>query len=282
LTTVETPLPADAAPDSTGDDYIDVDDLFAHRDDADTEDDRRYWCQQIVTKAMPLADHIASRFMGRGEGYEDLRQVARLALLKAVHRYDRSKGRFVSFAVPTIFGELRKHFRDNTWGMHVPRRYQEASLAARDAADELSQRMGRTPKAHEIADELDLSAEEFARINVAHQAYRPVSLDAAFPTAEDAGQTPASTHGAVDAGYAKVEDLVVLGELVRELPARERTILRMRFYDCLKQSDIARRIGVSQVHVSRLLNATLEQLRLRMSTDLAVILAVILVVSSHW
>src|SRR5262249_48605350 len=92
------------------------------------DDDRLYWRQQIVTKAMPLADHIASRFAGRGVTQDDLLQVARLALMKAVDRYDRAKGRFVSFAVPTILGELRKYFRDNTWGMHVPRRYQEASL----------------------------------------------------------------------------------------------------------------------------------------------------------
>src|SRR5262249_34552605 len=107
--------------------------------------------------AMPLADHIASRFAGRGEAQDDLLQVARLALMNAVDRYDRAKGHFVSFAVPTILGELRKYFRDNTWGMHVPRRYQEASLAMSGAVADMSQRLGRTPTTPEVAAELNLS-----------------------------------------------------------------------------------------------------------------------------
>ena len=266
---------------SADDDYIDVDDLFVYRDNADNDDDRLYWRQQIATKAMPLADHIASRFAGRGVAQDDLLQVARLALVKAVDRYDRAKGRFVSFAVPTILGELRKYFRDNTWGMHVPRRYQEALLAMRGTVAEMSQRLGRTPTAPEVAAELNLSPEEFARAQVAHHAYRPLSLDATIPTAEAGARIRASVHGTVDAGYTKLEDLIVLAELVCDLTARERAILRMRFYDCLKQSEIARRLGVSQVHVSRMLTATLEQLRTRMCSDITAVLAILLIVSLH-
>jgi RNA polymerase sigma-B factor len=281
LTTIDSFQDEDVA--STGladDDYIDVADLFVYRDSADNDDDRLYWSQQIVTTAMPLADHIASRFAGRGVAQDDLLQVARLALVKAVDRYDRAKGRFVSFAVPTILGELRRYFRDNTWGMHVPRRYQEASLAMSGAVAEMSQRLGRTPTAPEIAAELDLSLEEFARAQVAHQAYRPLSLDAAIPTA-DAGTRIRTSVGTVDPGYTKLEDLIVLADLVRDLTARERAILHMRFYDCLKQSEIARRLGVSQVHVSRMLTATLEQLRTRMCSDIAAVLVILLVVSMH-
>jgi RNA polymerase sigma-B factor len=282
LTSIDTVQGEDViATGSADDDYADVDGLFAYRDNADTDDDRLYWRQQIVTKAMPLADHIASRFAGRGVAQDDLLQVARLALTRAVDRYDRAKGRFVSFAVPTILGELRKYFRDNTWGMHVPRRYQEASLAMSGAVADMSQRLGRTPTTPEIAAELNLSPEEFARAQVAHQAYRPLSLDATIPTSEAGMPTRASLHGTVDAGYTKLEDLIVLADLVRDLTARERAILRMRFYDCLKQSEIAARLGVSQVHVSRMLTATLKQLRTRMCSDIAAVLVLLLAVALH-
>jgi len=260
------------------DDYVDVDGLFANLEMADSESERQYWRERIVTKAMPLADHIAYRFVGRGETREDLLQVARLALVKAVERYDRGRGRFVSFAVPTIFGEIRRHFRDNTWGMHVPRSSQEATLAVRGAVSEMSQRMGRAPTTAEIADELDMSSEAIRRSQVAAKAYRPMSLDAPVTSADGETQPHAALHGEEDPRYAKVEDLIVLADLVRDLPEREREILRMRFYDCLKQRDIARCLGISQVHVSRLLSTTLERLRVLMCTDGALFLPLLAII----
>ncbi len=262
-------------------DYVDVDHLFARLEGARSDEERRFWRERIITKAMPLADHIASRFVGRGESRDDLVQVARLALVKAVKRYQRDKGRFVSFAVPTIFGEIRRHFRDNTWGMHVPRSSQEATLAVRGAVSEMSQRMGRTPTTAEIADELDMSSDVIQRSQIAAKAYRPMSLDAPVTSADGETQPHAALHGEVDPRYAKVEDLLVLADLVRDLPPRERAILRMRFYECLKQRDIATCLGISQVHVSRLLSATLERLRIMMCTDGAALLPLLAVIGAQ-
>ncbi|KUI12528.1 hypothetical protein AU192_19805 [Mycobacterium lehmannii] len=255
--------------------------MYACLEEAKTEEDRRYWRRRIVEKALPLADHIAYRFINRGESREDLLQVARLALVKAVHRYDRNKGRFVSFVVPTVLGEIRRHFRDNTWGVHVPRRYQESTLAIRAAVDALSQRIGRMPTVQELASELDVSPEEIRESEEARQAYRPLSLDEDLRTEDGGPRLRSSIGGVEDAGFARVEDLTVLAELVRELPARERAVLRMRFYECRKQRDIAASLGVSQVHVSRLLRATLDQLRIRMCTDGAAILAAVFLAACH-
>jgi RNA polymerase sigma-B factor len=284
--TTEIAWPDDLGEDDRGDsnnsdDYVDVDHLFARLENACSDEERRFWRERIVTKALPLADHIASRFVGRGESRDDLVQVARLALVKAVERYERDKGQFVSFAVPTIFGEIRRHFRDNTWGMHVPRSCQEASLAVRGAVSEMSQRMGRMPTTTEIADELHMSLDEIRRSQMAAKAYRPSSLDAPVTGADGEAQPLAALHGEVDHRYDKVEDLIVLADLVRELPERERVILRMRFYDCLKQRDIALCLGISQVHVSRLLSATLERLRIMMCAEGAALLPVLAVIATQ-
>ncbi|OBB35738.1 SigB/SigF/SigG family RNA polymerase sigma factor [Mycobacterium sp. 852002-51961_SCH5331710] len=281
MTTIESPSGASPAPEDETDDYIDVDALYAHLEEAKTEEARRYWRRRIVEKSLPLADHIAYRFINRGESREDLLQVARLALVKAVHRYDRDKGRFVSFVVPTVLGEIRRHFRDNTWGVHVPRRYQESTLAIRAAVDALSQRTGRMPTVQELASELDVTPEEIRESEEARQAYRPLSLDEDRRTEDGGPRLRSSIGGVEDAGFARVEDLTVLAELVRELPDRERAVLRMRFYECRKQRDIAASLGVSQVHVSRLLRATLDQLRIRMCTDGAAIFAAVSLAACH-
>jgi RNA polymerase sigma-B factor len=260
-------------------DYLYVGHLFARLADARSDDEFLQWRQRIISRCMPLADHIAFRFVNRGEPREDLLQVARLALVKAVDRYQPSKGRFVSFAVPTIMGEVRRHFRDNTWGMHVPRRVQENHLLVRETAEELSQRLGRAPMVREVAAELDLERQDVAQSIYAGRAYRPMSLDATVPGEQSDAQTLAARQGAEDPSYSKVEDLITLGELVRDLAQRDRMILRMRFYDCLTQKDIAQRLGVSQVHVSRLLSQILEHLRTLMCTEAPVMIFVVLVVT---
>jgi RNA polymerase sigma-B factor len=259
-------------------DYIDIDSLYSRVEKAETPEESKYWRRRIAEKAMPLADHIARRFLNRGETREDLIQVARLALVKAVNRYDASKGQFVSFAVPTILGEIRRHFRDNTWGTHVPRRYQESTLALRTAVDELTQRNGHLPSAQELAAELDMTPEEIRLSEEAQRAYRPLSLDQGQPAG---GARPLHSRQSVeDPGYNRVEDMTVLSSLIRELPARERALIQMRFYDCLKQRDIAQRLGVSQVHVSRLLKSTIRQLRLGMCIEGAAMMATIFLAAS--
>lgn len=281
MTTLEFSARGESDAGAPSDDYTDVDELYSDLESAATAEDRRDCRRRIVEKALPLADHIAYRFLNRGESREDLLQVARLALVKAVHRYDRRKGRFVAFAVPTILGEIRRHFRDNTWGVHVPRRYQESTLAIRAAGEELSQRNGHSPTALELARELDLSPEEIRDSEQARRAYRPVSLDAELST-DDGGARPRSViEGKDDPGYSRVEDLTVLAGLIAQLPTRERAIIHMRFFECRTQRDIAGRLGVSQVQISRLLKATIENLRVRMCIDCIAGFALLSIAACH-
>lgn len=221
---------------------------------------------EIIVRCLPLADHIAYRFVGRGEPSDDLIQVARLGLVKAVDRYDPDKGRFLAFAVPTIFGEVRRYFRDSAWGMRVPRRIKDTHLRVRTVIEPMSQRLGRAPTASELAVELGVGLDEVAQSLDAAYAFRPLSLDATVPgTQGDA--TTMSRQGAEDPQYSFVEDCVALEDLLMKVSEQEREILRMRFCECMTQTQIAQRLGKSQVHVSRQLAATLERLRRRLSTD---------------
>lgn len=241
------------------DDYADVESLFARLSDAATEDERQRWRCEIITSCLPLADHIAYRFVGRGEPGEDLIQVARLALVKAVDRYRPGKGRFLGFAVPTIIGDVRRYFRDNTWAVHVPRPLKETHQRVRAVIGPLSQRLGRAPTATEIATELGVAVQQVVESIDAAYAYRPASLDV---SATD-GTAPRSWNerGGEDPRYVRVEDALAVAEMVRHLTRRERLILKMRFCDCMSQTQIAECLGVSQVHVSRLLAGILQRLR---------------------
>ncbi len=228
----------------------------------------------IITESLPLADHIARRFDGRGEPSDDLMQVARVGLMKSVDRYVPGKGRFVAFAVPTIRGEIRRHFRDSTWSMRVPRKVQETQLRMRRTVEELSQRLSRPPTDPEVARELGVDDDQVSQSHSAHWAYRPVSLDAPCGDVDEGSITVGEFRGADDPGFDSVEDLIVLREVVAELDPRRRAILGMRFFDCLTQREIALRLNVSQVQVSRLLDSTLAFLRQRISVDVPVILCV--------
>lgn len=264
------------------DDYVHVEEHFSRLRDSDDDDERRRYRAQIITRCLPLADHIAYRFVGRGEPSEDLIQVARLGLVKTVDRYDPDKGKFLAFAVPTIIGEVRRHFRDNTWGMRVPRRIKDTHLRVRDAIDPMSQRLGRAPTAAELAAELDLDREEIAQSADATFAYRPLSLDATPRGRDMSDQTLGALHGAEDPHYNTIEDVLTLAELVTELSDREQAILRMRFGDCLTQTDIAKALGISQVHVSRLLSATLGRLRRRLWSDAPSVLPILMTMPLVW
>ena len=248
-------------------DYTRVDEDFSELMATEDDDERRRCRARIITKCLPLADHIAYRFVGRGEPSDDLIQTARLGLVKTVDRYRPDKGRFLAFAVPTILGEVRRHFRDNTWGMRVPRRLKDTHRRVRDAIDPMSQRLGRAPTARELAAELDVEYADIAESMETAHAYRPLSLDAAVPGSQSAGHTLATKQGSEDLRYNTIEDIMALSELVSELSNRERAILRMRFGECLTQTEIARVLGISQVHVSRLLSMTLERLRTRLLSD---------------
>ena len=215
---------------------------------------------RIVQRCLPLADHIARRFDGRGEARDDLLQVARLGLLNAVIRYDVDTGSdFVSFAVPTIMGEVRRHFRDNSWSVKVPRRLKELHLRLGAATSELSQRLGRAPTASELAAELEMNRDEVVEGLVAGSSYTTLSIDSGGG-GEDAPAI-ADTLGGVDVSLDQIENREALRPLLAALPERDRTVLMLRFFEGLTQTQIAERVGVSQMHVSRLLAKSLARLR---------------------
>lgn len=270
---------ADSGPGEAGrpaSDWSRIEELLIELAECDDPADRQRRRQHIVTECLPLADHIAYRFMGRGEPSDDLIQVARIGLVKSVDRYEPGKGRFLAFAVPTIRGEVRRHFRDSTWSIRVPRKMQETQSKMRHAVESLSQRLNRTPTNPEVAQELGLDSDEVAQTHTARWAYRPLSLDAPRVEADGVGtNTIGGSHGAPDPGYETIENLIVLREMIAELDPRRQAILGMRFFDGLTQREIAIRLKISQVQVSRLLESTLCRLRERMYIDVPVVAGVL-------
>ena len=216
----------------------------------------------IVERCLPLADHIAHRFGNRGEPLEDLFQVARVGRINAVNRFDADKGvEFVAFAVPTIMGEVRRYFRDHGWSVKVPRRLKELSLQLKKAHEELPHQLGRAPTATEIANHLGIDREAVVQAQIASSAYSTCSSDA--PVAGDDGdrRSVSDSFGTLDANLEKVVDIETLRPLLEALPERELTVLRLRFFENMTQSQIAERLGISQMHVSRLLARCLNKLR---------------------
>jgi RNA polymerase sigma-B factor len=219
---------------------------------------------KIVERCLPLADHIARRFEGRGEPRDDLVQVARVGLVNAVVRFDVNAGSdFVSFAVPTIMGEVRRHFRDNSWSVKVPRRLKELHLRLGSATADLSQRLGRAPTATELAAELEMDRAEVVEGLVAGSSYNTLSIDSGGGGGgdDDDARAIADTLGDVDASIDRIENRESLRPLLESLPERERTVLVLRFFDSMTQTQIAERVGISQMHVSRLLAKSLTRLR---------------------
>ncbi|HVL91420.1 MAG TPA: SigB/SigF/SigG family RNA polymerase sigma factor [Actinomycetota bacterium] len=215
--------------------------------------------EELVRLFYPLAEHLARRFAGRGESYDDLVQVASIGLLKAVDRFDVERGvRFDTYAVPTIVGELKRHFRDTGWAMRVPRRLQDQTLRLRTVIAELGQELGRSPRIPEIAVRSGLSEDDVIETLDAVHALSVGSIDA--PVAEDE-QGVAETLGSDDAAMAMTEQWADVAPLLRRLPERERHLLYYRFVLDLSQSEIADKLGISQMHVSRLLSRTFAMLR---------------------
>ncbi|WP_431046284.1 SigB/SigF/SigG family RNA polymerase sigma factor [Streptomyces sp. P1-3] len=224
--------------------------------------------QQVVSAWMPMADRLARQFRNRGESLEDLQQIAALGLVKAVARYDPARGNtFASFAVPTVVGEVKRHFRDHMWGTHVPRRVQELRNQVRVAERELSYSLDqRGPSVQEIAAYAHLSDQEVRLGLEAMNSYSPLSLDAELPGTED-GYSLTETLGDLEPGYDWVVDREALKPQLRSLPYRERQILYLRFFRGMSQSRIAEELGISQMHVSRLLSRTCATLRDRVMAD---------------
>jgi RNA polymerase sigma-B factor len=226
---------------------------------------------EIVASQVGLAEYLARRFKNRGEPIEDLIQVALLGLLKAVERFDPSRGlEFSTFATPTIVGELKRHFRDKGWAVRVPRRVQELHLRMGTVVNNLSQELGRSPTIPEIAQRAEVSIDEVLEAMEAGRAYRFSSIDAPAGDDEDRAQSPAAAQlGEDDTGLQEVEQRMLLSPLIASLPKREQMIIHLRFFRGMTQSEIAARLGISQMHVSRLLARSLAQLRDRAGAEAA-------------
>jgi RNA polymerase sigma-B factor len=216
----------------------------------------------LVERFLPLARQLARRYEGRGEPLDDLVQVASLGLLKAIDRFDVDRSTaFSSFAVPTILGELKRHFRDKGWSVRVPRDLQDLAIRIERVGEELAGPRGQMPTVDEIAAHIGVSAEQVLEAREAAGARRAVSLDRPVDDDDDAGVV-ADAVGAVDAGYGHAEAAATLGHLMRGLDEREREMLRLRFIEDLTQTEIGARLGISQMHVSRLIRQTLAQMAL--------------------
>ncbi|WP_329567539.1 SigB/SigF/SigG family RNA polymerase sigma factor [Kitasatospora sp. NBC_01266] len=215
---------------------------------------------QLVRMHIPLVEHLARRFRNRGEPLDDLTQVATIGLIKSVDRFDHERGvEFSTYATPTIVGEIKRHFRDKGWAVRVPRRLQELRLSLTTATSELSQRHGRSPTVHELAEHLGISEEDVLEGLESANAYSTLSLD--VPDSDDESPAVADTLGATDEALEGVEYRESLKPLLAQLPQREQKILVLRFFRNMTQSQIAAEVGISQMHVSRLLARTLAQLR---------------------
>jgi RNA polymerase sigma-B factor len=215
---------------------------------------------QLVRMHLPLVEHLARRFRNRGEPLDDLTQVATIGLIKSVDRFDVDRGvEFSTYATPTVVGEIKRHFRDKGWAVRVPRRLQELRLSLTSATGELSQRHGRAPTVHELAEHLHISEEEVLEGLESANAYSTLSLD--VPDTDDESPAVADTLGSEDEALEGVEYRESLKPLLEQLPPREKTILLLRFFGNMTQSQIAQEVGISQMHVSRLLARTLAQLR---------------------
>ncbi|KKD03041.1 SigB/SigF/SigG family RNA polymerase sigma factor [Streptomyces sp. WM6386] len=245
--------PHDDAPDTAA--------SFEHLATLPEGPERKALRDELVELWLPMAERIAVRFKGRGESLEDLYQVAALGLVKAVDHYDPARGHaFEAYAVPTVTGEIKRHFRDHMWTLHVPRRVQDLRNRVRAALKELSQTTaGRAPTVAEIAECAQLSEDEVRSGMEALECFSALSLEAEMPGTD--GYALGDALGAPDPRFDVVVDRVAVGPCLRALPEREQTILYLRFFRGMTQSRIAKELGISQMHVSRLLSGCFDRIR---------------------
>ncbi|GGL62938.1 RNA polymerase sigma factor [Streptomyces fumigatiscleroticus] len=225
--------------------------------------EHQYVRNTLIEMNMSLVRYAAGRFRSRGpQEMEDIVQVGMIGLIKAIDRFELSREvEFTSFAVPYIVGEIKRFFRDTSWAVHVPRRLQEARVELAKATEELSSRLGRKPTTKELSELMNLPEEEVVDAMVASNGYNSSSLDAAVGGSEDGESVLADFIGAEDTGLELVEDLHSLAPLLAELDERDRRIIHLRFVEELTQAQIGERLGISQMHVSRLLSRVLNRLR---------------------
>jgi len=243
------------------DDAPDTMALFARLAGLEEGPERDALRDELVNAWLPMAHRIAGRFRDRGESLEDLRQVAALGLVKAIDRFEPERGAFESYAVPTITGEVKRHFRDRMWALRVPRRVQELRNKVRVARRELTQNPGSPePTPADLAAHTGLTEDEVTTGLEALESFSTLSLDAELSAGDD-GYSLADTLGAPDTSYDVVVDRESAKEGLRRLPERERAILYMRFFEDMTQSHIADQLGISQMHVSRLISRSCARVR---------------------
>lgn len=252
------------SPRRSGDPYDNIEPWFDKLAALDPDDPhRKILREEIIGKCLPLAHNIARKFNHRGMDAEDLAQVACLGLVGAVDRFDPSHGSsFLAFAIPTIMGEVRKHFRDHSWAVRVPRGTKEIHAKVGPTVEELSQRLGRMPRPSEIAKELGIELTEVTQALVAANAYSADSLDTVTRDDDEGAASPMLARlGAVEPSYRLLEDAMAVRPLLAALPEADRQVLVWRFFENLSQSEIGERLGRSQMHVSRMLTRILNTLR---------------------
>lgn len=248
----------------TRSEYADIAEMFANLAALDEQSaEYRRQREAIIARCLPLADHIARRFDNRGEAADDLVQVARVGLIQAVNRFDPEFGsQFLAFAVPTMMGEVRRYFRDCGWSVKVPRRMKELGPQINRARDELYQLLERPPTASEIAHHLEIDRDEVVQAQIASSAYSTVSYDTTRREVDDEdSRMVGDSFGLVDVDLDRIVDAEAVRPLIAKLSERERAILGLRFFDNMTQSQIASRLGISQMHVSRILARSLATLR---------------------
>ena len=217
---------------------------------------------QLIVSHLNLVRFLASKFKNRGEPLDDLVQVGTIGLIKAIDRFDPERGlEFTTYATPTILGEIKRHFRDKGWSIRVPRRLQELSAKVNQATEELTVELQRSPSVEEIAAKLGVSAEEILEAMESSGAYTSVSLEAGGTSEDDEAPALIDRLGSVDEDLDASDDRMVIDDAIRDFSPREQEIVRMRFIDGLTQVEIAKRLGVSQVQVSRLLRRTLRKIQ---------------------
>ncbi|HVL65082.1 MAG TPA: RNA polymerase sigma factor SigF [Actinomycetota bacterium] len=237
-------------------------DLFQRYHAAEEDDERTRLREQLVDQYIGLVEFLARRFRNRGEPLEDLVQVGTIGLLKAIERFDLDREvEFSTYATPTVVGELKRHFRDKGWAVRVPRRLQELHLELTKIVSKLGQDLGRSPTVPEIAKEAAITEEQVLEGLEIAQAYNFTSLDAPIDSDDSDSTSFADQMGQEDEQLETLEYRASLAPEMAKLPERERRILYLRFYKGMTQSEIADRLGISQMHVSRLLNRTLVRLR---------------------
>lgn len=229
--------------------------LYKEKSDEEARD-------QLIVSHLNLVRFLASKFKNRGEPLDDLVQVGTIGLIKAIDRFDPERGlEFTTYATPTILGEIKRHFRDKGWSIRVPRRLQELSAKVNQATEELTVELQRSPSVEEIAAKLGVSAEEILEAMESSGAYTSVSLEAGGTSEDDEAPALIDRLGSVDEDLDASDDRMVIDDAIRDFSPREQEIVRMRFIDGLTQVEIAKRLGVSQVQVSRLLRRTLRKIQ---------------------